>query len=271
LQNTRIALVQMTAIEGDKKRNLKKTEDFVKRAAAAGVDIVCFPEMNLCGYGKDIYLLQPEPIPGDSSLQISRMSLEYRIIILAGIAEKCNEQIYITHLAAFPNGDIKKYRKTHLGRRERDIFSAGDELPVFKTNSVCFGIGICYDMHFPELATAMANCGAEIIFAPFASPLIAAKRIELWKKFMAARAYDNGVYIATCNQVGFNRQLDFGGGMVVWDPVGTIVQEYSNKDESMMLIDLNQSAVNQIRENDKQMNKRFFLADRRKDLYRKYL
>lgn len=267
MQDTRIALVQAAAVFGDKNGNLKKTEIFVRSAAAQGVQIICFPELNICGYGKSLSSLEPEPVPGPSSSRLRELAEENNIIILAGIAELEKERVYITQLIVFPDGNIEKYRKTHIGPERQEIFTPGDKLPVFSAQSTSIAISICYDLHFPEAAAALACSGAEILFAPFASLMDAEKRLATWNKYMVARAYDNGIYVAACNQVGHNGKLKFGGGIAVWNPQGNLIDRYCENKEAMRIIDLDSAAVNLLRDEKKQgMKNRLFLRDRRLDL-----
>jgi len=86
---------------------------------------------------------------------------------------------YITQLVALPDGSVQKYRKTHLGRSEIPHFIPGNELPVFNTARARFAVQICWDLHFPEVSTILSLKGAEIIFAPHASPSIVGDRKEI--------------------------------------------------------------------------------------------
>ena len=46
----KLALVQMQCEKGEIARNLAHIEAFVERAANAGANIACFPEMSITGY-----------------------------------------------------------------------------------------------------------------------------------------------------------------------------------------------------------------------------
>src|SRR5204862_4229909 len=74
---------------------------------------------------------------------------------------------------------------------EGETTAAGDEVPVFKTDFGTIAITTCMDIHYPELYTAMALKGAEIIFWPSAAMDYTGDLIE---SLVNARAIDNQVY-----------------------------------------------------------------------------
>lgn len=275
MKNTRIALVQMNAQLGKISENLKKTELFVKQAAAQQADIICFPELSVPGYARAGSGSYAEEIPGPTGHRLAQLAQQHNITILAGIAEKsaAGNKPFISQLVAMPDGTVDKYRKTHLGKSEQAYFSAGDQLPVFKTDKATFGVQICWDLHFPEITTIMSLNGAEIIFAPHASPRIAGNRREMWLKYLTARAYDNTVYVAACNLIGFNGDsTDFSGGTLVIDPKGNVIAEDFNDQEGLLIADLDAQLVNEIRYQKRTgMKHIFYLRSRRPELYQDLL
>jgi len=270
MEKTRIALVQMQSHLGMVEKNLIKIEDYISRAGDGGSDIICFPEMCLQGYSRDKAGLTAVQLPGEISGRISRMAVNNGITVLVGMAEEGGpEKIYITQMVFFPDGSMQKYRKTHLGKSEKPYFMAGDDLPVFSTDKACFGIQICWDMHFPEVSAILSLKGAEIVFAPHASPVIVGDRRAIWMKYMAARAYDNSFFLAACNLVGEDgRGQEFCGGAMVLDPKGNTLAESFGQGEGMLVADLDPEMINTIRmRKSKSMRDSFFLDGRRPDLY----
>lgn len=270
MKDTRIALVQMQAETGNAKRNLARITEFVAAAAEKKANIICFPELSITGYNKTKGLLIPEEVPGPSSDYISGLAQRAGMVIMAGIPEKSdNDRPYIAQLVAFPGGQTVTYRKTHLGKSEVNAFSTGNTLPVFSADTAKFGIGICWDMHFPELSTILALQGAEIIFTPHASPKIMGNRRESWLKYLTARAYDNGVFVAACNLVGSDGgEKEFCGGALVLDPKGNIVAESFAEKEEILIVDLDASLVNKMRYQERKvMSASFFLDFRRPEIY----
>jgi len=272
MKDTRIALVQMQAETGNVQGNLEKIAGFVAAAADKKVHFICFPELCITGYTNKKGLLKPEPVPGPSAEYLSELARRYQMVVMAGIPEASPvDRPFISQLAAFPDGKVGVYRKTHLGKSETAAFSPGDEIPVFTGETARFGIGICWDMHFPELCTMLALEGAEIIFAPHASPRVMGNRRESWLKYLTARAYDNGVYVAACNLVGSDGgDKEFCGGALVLDPRGNIVAESFSGKEDLLVADLDPDPVNNMRQKERKvMSDSLYLDFRRPELYHK--
>ncbi|MCL6636195.1 MAG: nitrilase family protein [Peptococcaceae bacterium] len=274
MERTRIALVQMQATLGAVRENLQKIESFTAEAAGQKADIICFPELCVPCYSRDRSSLYAEPVPGESSRFLARLAGEHGITVLAGLAEKPaagenRDKPFITHLVAFPDGTLQKYRKTHLGRSELPYYSPGDDLPVFTGAGARFAVQICWDLHFPEVSTILSLRGAEIIFAPHASPAIVGDRKEIWLKYLAARAYDNTVFLAACNLTGGDGAGNtFCGGALVLDPKGNVLAESFGGGEGMLVADLDPALINTIRgQKAGTMRNIFFLAARRPELY----
>jgi N-carbamoylputrescine amidase len=266
--DTRIAIVVMNAPFGEVEKNLDAIEKWSTAAAAQGASIVCFPELTLTGY-----YARPEirgvaiPADGPEVRRFTAVAEGLNLTILAGMAETdpATGRIYATHMAAGPEGVIGAYRKTHLGPPEQAVFSAGDSVPVFRTEEFSFGIQLCYDAHFPELSASMALDGAEVLFMPHASPGRSPdEKLASWMRHMPARAFDNGLYVIACNQCGKNGQgLSFPGVSVVIGPSGDVLASYAGMDAHMTLMDLFSDDLASVRGH----RMRYFLPNRRPGLY----
>lgn len=104
---------------------------------------------------------------------INSVSVSLYYFICIGIPEReivdGQEKLYNTCLFINSDGDIVgKHRKVHLfdidvpGKikfKESDSLSAGDKVTVVKTPWGGVGVGICYDIRFPELALLMRKNG----------------------------------------------------------------------------------------------------------------
>ncbi|NMB40469.1 MAG: nitrilase [Firmicutes bacterium] len=271
MKQIRIALVQMRSPFADLKNNLKKISRLARDAAAQEVDIICYPELCLQGYSRTESCLHAQPIPGPYTEKILALAQTYKLTMLVGLAEQTEyNKPYITHFVAYPDGKWDLYRKTHLGSREKPYFLPGQELPVFRHKKANFGILICWDLRFPEAATILSLKGAEIIFAPHASPMVSGnRRRSTWLKYLPARAYDNTVFIATCNLVGSDGTgRTFCGGALIIDPKGNVLAESFQKNDHLLVTDLYPRLINSIRRGKStSMRSIFYLNVRRPELY----
>lgn len=271
MENTKIALVQMQATFGDIRKNLSTMEGFIKEAALNEVDIICFPEMCIQGYGRQMPDHLLATLEGEAVSYLKELALKNNITILAGMAEKNQGQKpFITQVVVKPGQAIEYYRKTHLGTSEQSYYLAGNSIEHFITNKATIGIQICWDTHFPEVTTMLSLQGAEIIFTPHASPTIVGDRKAIWLKYLVARAYDNSVFVATCNLVGDDgKGHQFCGGSMIIDPKGNVLAEDFGGKQSMLVASLDCSQINSIRERkSSSMANSFFIANRRPEIYK---
>ncbi len=266
-----MAAVAMRSSVGNKLENLERMESILGQAVREGAQAVCFPELNISGYSLRGELDSwAEPVPGPSSEAVVRMARSHGVLVLAGLVERgMRGGLFISQLAASPEGLLGVYRKIHLGPPEEGIYRAGDESPVFEYGKIRLGIELCFDGHFPELTTLLALRGAEVIFLPHASPRESAeKKQERWLRYLAARAYDNSVFVVACNQVGKTESgLDFSGAALILNPRGEVLAESRGDGEGMIFADLKRDTLRGVR--DSSMG--FFLPRRRPELYRELL
>jgi N-carbamoylputrescine amidase len=207
-----------------------------------------------------------ESVPGPISERLSRIAARENIAILAGMAEKgAGGQLFVSHLAALPGGALGIYRKVHVAPPERGVYAAGEDIPVFEFAGVTFGIQLCYDAHFPDLSTLMAQKGADVIFMPHASPRgTPEEKYRSWRRHLPARAFDNSLFVIACNQAGQNANgLRFPGIAMAIDPSGNIIEKDLSGREGMIVTDLTADTMARVRGH----KMRFFLPNRRQNLY----
>ena len=145
--------------------------------------------------------------------------------------------------------------------------SKGNEIEICqdKANNLTFGIQLCYDAHFPQLATSMAVKGADLIMIPHASPRgTSSEKYQSWMRHLTARAFDNGIFIAACNQTGENGiGLSFPGVAVIIGPDGNIISKYIENKEGLLISKLSGEKLEAIHNH----RMKYFLPNRRDDLY----
>ena len=267
MKPTRAALVLQHSPPGETRANLDTCIRLATRAANLGADLVLFPELNITGYCTNTTIASfAEPLPCPITDSLLHTATRHNITILAGLVEKKNSNtVFATHVAAMNDGSLGRYRKLHLAPQEKVIFTQGTAIETFQTDGFNFGIQMCYDAHFPELSTQMALQGAELLFIPHASPRGTPKeKFNSWMRHLRARAFDNGLFVLACNQVGTHRSgLDFPGVAVGIGPDGKVIDTLLCSHEEMLILDLDANLLEQVRNH----RMRYFLPNRRDDLY----
>ncbi|MCU0613737.1 MAG: nitrilase [Desulfobacterales bacterium] len=267
MKDIRIAAVVCLSRVHQIDENVRQVQKWVHAAKEKGVELICFPEMNVTGYShlKDI-CRSAQDLSGPVVRNLIDSAISQDITILAGLAEKHTEnRVWASHLVLKPNGSCEVYRKVHIAPPEKDILSAGNDIPVFESRGVKFGIQLCYDAHFPEPATSLAINGADIIFLPHASPRgTPESKYHSWMRHLPARACDNGVFIVACNQTGDNDNgLQFPGLSVIIGPSGNLLEKDTSGKEGLLVGDLKAGDLDAVRGH----RMRYFLPNRRPELY----
>ncbi len=268
MKDVRIAMITCRCPAGDIRHNLDVTAEWTRQAVAAGAAVVCFPELNLCGYGlaPDHYQAAAGRF-GDIVKVLSGLAGDLNIMVLAGTVKKDSggNALRACHLVVHPDGRVDIYNKLHIAPPEMPLFVGGETVPLFDGPGFRFGVQLCYDAHFPELSTRMALDGVDLIFFPHASPRgqSAQDKFDSWMRHLTARAFDNGLFVAACNQSGDNGDgLAFPGVALAIGPDGREINRLLT-DDGMLVVDL--SAVDLAAVRDHRM--RYFLPNRRPELY----
>jgi predicted amidohydrolase len=120
------------------------------------------------------------------------------------------------------------------------VYSAGNQSPVFTVRGLSFGIMICNDSNFPELATDMVARGARVIFLPSNNSLPAARAdvVALSRAVDVALASDHEVMIVRADVAGrMADRVSFGSSAIV-DPHGTVLRAGETLSEDILVAEV---------------------------------
>lgn len=194
-----------------------------------------------------------EKVPeGQSCSTLSKLAKEHGIYLVGGsIPELAGDKLFNTCTIWGPDGSlVGKHRKVHLfdidipGKitfQESKVLSPGEDLTVVKTEFCNIGIGICYDIRFPEMAQVYRARGCDLLVYPGAFNMTTGP--AHWQILQQGRAVDNQVYVATCSPA-----RDEGAGYVAWGhsmvvgPWGDILTEAEEK-EAVVYADIGKGGV----------------------------
>ena len=212
-EKLKIAAVQMEPKILEKDRNLTRCLELIQVTAREGAQLIVFPECALTGYvftSLEEALPLCEPIPGPSTGIILSLCRELNVYVALGLLEREADKYYNAAVLLGPGGVLAKYQKIHLPYLGVDRFLNHGDLPptVCQTEIGRIGIGICYDINFPEHARIMALQGADIIVLPTNWPL---HREFIPQYIVPARAAENLVFVVAVNRAGEERGTRFIG------------------------------------------------------------
>jgi predicted amidohydrolase len=248
-ETIKIAGMQMEPVILDKERNLARCLELVDTAAGEGARLVLFPEAALSGYvfgSLEEALPVVETVPGPSTQRIADCCRELKVHVVVGLLEEDRGRHYNTAALVGPSGLVGKYRKSHLPYVGIDRFLNHGDLPwrVYATDIGQIGLGICYDLDFPEHARALALMGAEVIVLVTNWP----QGVEFAPEHLIhARAIENSVYCLAVNRVGEEWGIKFFGRSKFVDCLGRTIAEGRPYREDILYAEINPALARQKR------------------------
>jgi predicted amidohydrolase len=184
---------------------------------------------------------QPPGGPDEQAFQ--EMARKHRIWLVPGsLFEKRDGAIYNTTPVIDPEGEVvARYSKMFPFAPYEQGTEPGDEFCVFDVPEVGrFGVAICYDIWFPEVARTLTSMGAEVILNP-----VLAHFMDRYADLAIAQAtgamFQSYVFHINGLGVGGN------GQSVIVDPAGRILHR-AEAHEAYMPIEIDLDLVRRQRE-----------------------
>lgn len=259
-----LGLIQ-TQVSPDLAENLAGAERLVAKAAKAGAQIICLPELFRTPYfpqypkePKDKYA---ESIPGVSTDVFKILAKKYSVVIIVPIYEKDKQDQYHNSAVVIDHTGrlLPTYRKIHIPHDpkfyEKNYFKPSDSgYKIYKTKFGVIAVLICYDQWFPEAARAVALQGADLIFYPTAIGFVTGHKSkdgdwhDAWETVMRGHAIANSVHVAAVNRVGREDELEFWGQSFVCDAFGKVVKRAHAKKPEIIIAKVDLALNKRIRE-----------------------
>lgn len=265
----KIALIQLK-LSDDMNENFLKALKFMDEAAAQGAGLVCFPEVQLSPF-----------FPQYPNLDSAKYLIDIDHRYVKEFRDKCKS----LKVVGFPNFYLREgenrfdaspvidsdgsllgiSKMVHIVQApqfyEQDYYTQSDSgFQVFDTALGKIGVVICFDRHFPESIRTCVLKGAKLIIIPTANH--SAEPMEMFEWELRIPAMQNGVFIAMCNRVGREGEMDFCGQSIVVGPNGEVITKAGDQ-EQILYAGIDLSEVDNARQN------RPYLALRRPEVYKK--
>lgn len=263
----KIALYQMKN-NGSIRENLQASIQVIKEAASQHADLILFPEVQLTEFfpqypGQDVSGYQISP---DSEIvkAFCNAARENRIMVVPNLYWYENKNAYDASLLIQKDGTIAGLQKmVHIAQAnqffEQDYYTPSDDgFKVFDTEYGKIGIVVCFDRHYPESIRTEALMGADLILIPTVNTKVEPSEMFEWE--LKVQAFQNSVFIAMCNRVGAEGNMDFSGESVLIDPNGTTILKADDQ-EQILYADLELSLAGDVRK------QRPYTTLRRTDFY----
>lgn len=256
----RIALHQMTSCI-DPMRNASDMQDAIAKAADNGAVMYFAPEMALL---VDRDRARARKYMADEPHSMALQSLiaaaaRYRIWVHIGsmpILDDGAEKLANRSIIISPDGAIAaRYDKMHLfdvdlasGEtwRESSAYVGGKQPVVVQTPLGQMGLAICYDMRFPDLFSAYAKSGVDVLTLPSAFTVPTGE--AHWHTLLRARAIESAAFVIAAAQCGVHEdgRQTYGHSLVV-DPWGSILLDMGDL-PALACVDLDLDAIRRVRQ-----------------------
>jgi len=239
--------------------NLDAAGDLVRRARAAGAELICLPEnvsMMVQGRAKISARARPEaehpglPFFRDLAAETGAWLMTGSLAVALEDGRFAN-RCYVVD----PTGRVvAHYDKIHMfdvdlgggeTYRESATYRPGDRAVVAAMPWGGLGMTICYDVRFAYLYRALAKAGARIITVPAAFTVPTGR--AHWHVLLRARAIETGCFVIAPAQTGTHDEgrQTFGHALII-SPWGEVLAD-AGAEPGFVIADLDLSQVDAAR------------------------
>jgi deaminated glutathione amidase len=243
--------------------NLIEAERLIGRAADAGACLVVLPENFPIMGSSEFDKVHVREHEGSGPIQefLSAQAARHNIWLVGGtvpLAGADPDKVRAACLLFDDRGNrVARYDKMHLfdvrleesgeNYTESTTIEPGAQVVVVDTPCGRLGLGVCYDLRFPELFRAMLDHGMEVLALPSAFTAITGR--AHWEILVRARAIENLCYVIAAAQGGYHLsgRATHGDSMIV-DPWGVVLQRLP-RGPGYIVADVDFQRLNSVRRN----------------------
>lgn len=254
----RLLLAQINPIIGDITGNSEKILNTISAAKKQNVQVVVFPELAICGYSPQDFLLLPHFIADIERALNKIISASTEIAVIVGLPRQhlhSGEKSIYNSAAIIENGRLLGYQDkvllpTYDVFNEKRFFEPGMELNIWNIAGMKVAVTICEDIwqhsnlvkytsYQRDPVKELAEKQPDLMINLSASPYSQGKFPN--RLFVCtASATTLKCPLVLCNQVGGNDSLIFDGYSIHVDAQGELIHCAKGFEEDLLLIDLSQ-------------------------------
>jgi nitrilase len=252
----RVAVVQAGSVPWDRAASVDRLDRWAREAAAAGAELVVFPEAFIGGYPKGMdFGVTVGRRTEEGRRQFARyaagaiedpaglaaVAAAHGVWLVVGAIEREGGTLYCTVFYLAPDGTVAgKHRKVMPTAMERLIWGAGDgsTLGVVQTPMGRVGTAICWENYMPQLRLALYGQGVELYCAPTVDDR------ETWLPTMRHIAMEGRCFVlSACQWQPPGEWSAITGGSVIVDPMGQVLAGPKRDGEGLLVADLEMERI----------------------------
>lgn len=241
--------------------NLEKISNLIAKAKTSmAIEAVFLPEVFYSmsdGTKATPYLVEKE---NEHYQAIRNIALEHNVYLLGGsAATKLGDKVVNRAYNFAPNGtELASYDKLNLFSvdlskdasktvlDEATVYTQGSRPQLLDLGEWRIGLGICFDLRFPELYRHYFSRGANLMTVASAFTVPTGK--AHWEALLRARAIENQSYVIASAQWGkHNERISTYGHSMIVDPWGEVICQVG-EGEGFAVAEISLERVSEIRQ-----------------------
>ena len=250
--------VQLDIAWEDRDTNFARVRELLAKNPPQRGSLVALPEMFDSGFSMNVGRIADTERRTEQFLRDTARG--FGIHLIGGLATRGPDgRGRNDAVVTCPAGEtISRYCKLHpySPGKEKQHFTAGEQIMTFDWRGVTVAPLICYDLRFPEAFRRATRRGAKVlvVIANWPTP-----RVEHWVTLLRARAIENQAYVLGVNRCGNDPYLAYPGRSLIVDFRGNVLAD-AGDGEGVIAADIDPAAQAAYR---KELP---FLDDMREDL-----
>ncbi len=240
----KVAAYQAPLLAEGSRDALSLIRERVRECETIGVSILCCPEAILGGLADNSRHPARFTIRTDEGQLTSILAplASDTVTLIVGFSEVASDGNIYNAAAVLRSGEVVGvYRKIHPAIHQ-SVYAAGSQIPVFQADGLTFGVVICNDSNFPELARHIAAQGASVLFIPTNNGLprkrACAKLSTAACDADIALAVENRLWVVRADVAGENGLLASYGCSEIVNVQGTVVQRARQWSVEMLIAEI---------------------------------